>query len=107
MEINVPGLSVFVSKSEEVNSAKLVASGNVGIYSWCVTRAASKQMLEIADDPAIQIADLPLVGYGCGGWLAEAPVSEPIESFLQQSFERFANKTLKHVPAVSCACSDL
>lgn len=107
MEINVPGLSVAVSAVTEVESAKFTASGTVGVYSWCVSRAGSKQVLEIADDPAIQIADLPLVGYGCGGWLAEAPASQGLAEFLHQSFEDFANKTLKHVPAVTCACSDL
>ena len=74
-------------------------------------------MFEIAEDPALEPSDLPLVGFGCGGWLYECKESselmneaeavEYVEDKIQLVFALFREKKLKYLPAVSCPCSDL
>ena len=45
------------------------ASGRVNGYSWHFQSKGTALIVEISEDPNILPSDLPLVGYGCGGWL--------------------------------------
>jgi hypothetical protein len=73
--------------------------------------------VEIAEDPSIEPADLPLVGFGCGGWLYEskephsletgANATSYVEEKVQLVFTLFRDKKLNYLPAISCPCSDL
>ena len=99
----------------EVNiNEKVTGKGSVNFYSWCVTSTSSAIILEIADDPTITPDDLPLVGYGCAGWLFEKSISfnkadknTDIQNAISEGFLLFSENKLKFMPAVTCSCSDL
>ena len=92
------------------------ASGRVNGYSWYFQSKSNSWVVEIAEDPAIETHDLPLVGYGCGGWLYESdkcilPDNEAdfiqyINTNLSLVFAMLHQNKLKYLPAVTCACSD-
>ena len=93
------------------------ACGRVNGYSWYLQLKSNVLLVEIAEDPSIEPADLPLVGFGCGGWLYES--KEPylldtdanainyIEDKVQLVFALFREKKLSYLPAITCPCSDL
>ncbi|WP_119393948.1 hypothetical protein [Salinibius halmophilus] len=113
MEIKIPIYSVSGECLVQGNS-KAIAQGKVGVFSWRAVKAKDKLVLEIADDPAIEASDLPLVGFGCGGWLFESEqittdgiTDAWLTAFLSDGFKRFQAEQLPYMPAVSCPCSDL
>lgn len=93
------------------------ASGRMQGYSWYLQLKRRVLMIEIAEDPSIEPADLPLVGFGCGGWLYESKESVSLESEadaivyvednVQLVFALFREKKLNYLPAITCPCSDL
>lgn len=92
------------------------ASGRINNYAWYFQSKADSWILEIADDQSLEASDLPLVGYGCGGWLYESgkvtlPHNEAalityLNTHLTGVFLQFQKNTLNYLPAVSCPCSD-
>jgi len=92
------------------------ARGRVSGYAWYFQSKGNLWWIEIAEDPSIEPEELPLVGYGCGGWLYECddvdlPVNEKIfTNFINIKllfvFDMFEQNTLKYLSAVSCPCSD-
>lgn len=92
------------------------ASGQVNGYAWLFKAKQQRFIVEIAEDKTIAASDLPLVGFGCSGWLFESdtldiPVEESqITGFIEQQltvvFTLFKQHKLTHFPAVSCPCSD-
>ncbi|MBU2870563.1 hypothetical protein [Colwellia sp. E2M01] len=82
-------------------------------HSWFV---------EIAEDQAIEAQQLPLVGFGCAGWLyqvekeaisspslvsAQAPpaIESEVKAKLNLVFKLFTQNKLVYIPAVTC-CND-
>ena len=96
---------------------QIKASGQVSVYPWYLQLKNNVLMVEIAEDLSLDPSDLPMVGFGCGGWLYEckesdSPATEAeairyIDEKVALVFELFRNKELKYLPAVSCPCSDL
>lgn len=92
------------------------ASGCINGYSWYLQFNANTWFVEIAEDQSIEPNDLPLVGYGCGGWLYKcdtgvAPVNEDIilltiHKHLSFVFTLFNENKLQYLPAVTCPCRD-
>jgi len=92
------------------------ATGQINGYSWLFTSKAQSFLVEIAEDKRIEGADLPLVGFGCSGWLYESeqttfPSDEDaliqyIENTLSAVFTLFRENKLNYLPAVSCPCSE-
>ena len=97
-------------------STKGKAKGRFNGHSWYFQSNANSWMLEIAEDQTIEPADLPLVGYGCGGWLYEEQLNSAIANeveltdFIKQQlpfvFNLFTANKLTYLAAVSCPCSD-
>ena len=93
------------------------ACGQVSVYSWYLQLKSNILIVEIAEDLSLEPNDLPLVGFGCGGWLYECkasdlPVSEAeaicyVDEKVALTFALFRDKQLKYLPSVSCPCSDL
>ena len=92
----------------------LKGRGVVNGYSWYFSAKASIWVLEIAEDQSIEPEVLPLVGFGCAGWLLEKKVAmdndeispSEVESFLTESFRKLNDNELPYIPAVPCSCSD-
>lgn len=85
-------------------------SGVVQGYCWCLTSTSTTITIEIAEDQAIDSESLPLVGYGCSGWIYELPLTfEPdkIEATIDTAMKLFRENKLTYFPAVTCSCSDL
>jgi hypothetical protein len=92
------------------------ARGSMDGYSWYFQSKENSFFIEIAEDYQITPEQLPLVGYGCGGWLYEsnsAPIpnnEQDFISFLDKQlslvFTLFKQNKLKYLPAVSCPCSE-
>lgn len=92
------------------------ASGSVNGHSWYLQSRTSSWTLEIASEQDIEPTDLPLVGYGCAGWLYECeqqtlPNNEAdyinyLNKELPLVFELFNQNKLKFLPSVTCPCSD-
>lgn len=90
--------------------------GRVNGYSWCLQSKKNSLTIEISEDPSITPEELPLVGYGCGGWLFEcdqisvANNKRDFVSYINEKlpyvFEQFSQNKLKYLPAVSCPCSE-
>ncbi|MCD9463622.1 hypothetical protein GLP30_11730 [Photobacterium phosphoreum] len=90
--------------------SKVSGSGIVQGYSWCLSSTSTTLIIEIAEDPAIDRESLPLVGYGCGGWIFEQPFSQQrdyIMSFIDTAMMLFRDNKMTYFPAVTCSCSDL
>ena len=98
-------------------SAHTKARGREKGYSWYLQLKNNVLMVEIAEDPSIEPEELPLVGFGCGGWLyeskeqisleTEASTTRYIEDKVQLAFTLFRDKQLNYLPAITCPCSDL
>lgn len=90
--------------------------GRVSGYSWYLQSKNDSLIIEISEDTSITPKDLPLVGYGCGGWLYECiqiNVANDEINFINQIseklsfvFEQFRQNKLEYLSAVSCPCSD-
>ncbi|MGF1681626.1 hypothetical protein [Photobacterium minamisatsumaniensis] len=86
---------------------KIKGSGTINHHSWCLSSTSSSLILEISDDPAIQPEDLPLVGYGCSGWVFEHAVvfsEKDVMIAINEGFSLFLSNELKYVPSVTCNC---
>ena len=91
------------------------ASGSVNSYSWYLESTAHSWVVEIAEEHAIEPNDLPLVGFGCGGWLYECKVCDfpeneidfirYFEKELSLVFTMFQQSKLTYIPAIT-ACND-
>jgi len=91
-------------------------TGLINGYSWLLQSKSNSWVLEIAEEKAIKSDDLPLVGFGCAGWLYESgsvilPTNEAdIIRYLNQQldvvFHLFSQNKLTYLPAVICPCSD-
>ena len=106
------------------NTNKHKASGRVSGYAWYFQSTTHSWSIEIAEDPTIEESELPLVGYGCGGWLYESnkdilpddlidklPNNEAnfilfINKELELVFTLFAQNKLNYLPVVTCGCTD-
>lgn len=94
----------------------LTATGQINGYAWFFQVKQRSWLVEIAEDQTIDASDLPLVGFGCGGWLYESshcnlPENEQqqieyIQQSLSQVFSAFHHNKLQYLPAVSCPCSE-
>lgn len=92
------------------------ASGRVNGHSWFLQSRINSWTLEIASEQDIEPKDLPLVGYGCSGWLYECEQqvlpnnkADCINYFnkkLSLVFEMFCQNKLEFLPSVTCPCSD-
>ncbi|PSU73248.1 hypothetical protein C9J21_13500 [Photobacterium phosphoreum] len=90
--------------------SKVSGSGIVQGYSWCLSSTSTTLILEIAEDQAIDRESLPLVGYGCSGWIYEQPLSKQrgdIVTFIDAAMILFRDNKMTYFPAVTCSCSDL
>ncbi|PWQ96268.1 hypothetical protein [Leucothrix arctica] len=100
-----------------VLGAQTKARGRVNGYSWYLQLKSNVLLVEIAEDPSIEPADLPMVGFGCGGWLYESKESQSLDTDadaigyvddkVQLAFALFREKQLDYLPAITCPCSDL
>ncbi|KJG10930.1 hypothetical protein UA38_02010 [Photobacterium kishitanii] len=91
-------------------NSKVSGSGEVQGYSWCLSSTSTTLIIEIAEDQAIDRETLPLVGYGCSGWIYEQPLTKQrnnIVSFIDTAMVLFRNNKMTYFPAVTCSCSDL
>lgn len=89
---------------------KIKGSGNVQGYSWCLSSTSTTLIVEIAEDQAIDSDNLPLVGYGCSGWIYEQPLSDNldvIKAVVHTAMMLFRENKIAYFPAVTCSCSDL
>ncbi|MCK6262753.1 hypothetical protein KP803_05630 [Vibrio sp. ZSDE26] len=87
---------------------KIVGRGKVGIQSWYLSSTSIALVLEIAEDPEIEPEDLPLVGYGCGGWIFEHEYTSSeseVVAAIKLGLSQFKQNSLEYVPAVTCACA--
>lgn len=96
------------------------ASGRVSGYSWYFQSTLHTWSIEIAEDPNIEENQLPLVGYGCGGWLYESAQDTQFNTLLENEadfitlinkelpliFTLFSQNKLPYLPSVTCGCSD-
>ncbi|PKF62321.1 hypothetical protein CW745_07090 [Psychromonas sp. psych-6C06] len=92
------------------------ARGRVHGYSWYLQSKNNSLIIEISEDPSIPPEELPLVGYGCGGWLFECEqislannkidFVNYINEKLSFVFEQFSQNKLKYLAPVSCPCSE-
>jgi hypothetical protein len=92
------------------------AYGKINGYSWYFQSKVHAWTIEIAEDQTIEPSDLPLVGYGCGGWIHEydkdqlpkneADFTRYITTNLSNVFNLFNKNKLTYLPAVTCVCSD-
>ncbi|WP_413698847.1 hypothetical protein ACLKMH_14780 [Psychromonas sp. KJ10-10] len=92
------------------------ARGKIDGYSWFLQANGQSLIIEIAEEQHIQPDELPLVGFGCSGWLYESDktlFSENEDDFIieirQQLFTVFTlfkQNKLNYLPAVSCPCSE-
>lgn len=88
---------------------KVRGFGVIDSHSWCLSSSSTSLVLEITDDPAIEPEDLPLVGYGCSGWIFEREATfskNEIMSVVLEGFSLFRSNSLQYVPAVNNSCSD-
>lgn len=91
------------------------ANGRVHSHAWYFELTAKSWIVEIAEEHAIEPNDLPLVGFGYGGWLHESMVSDYpdseadlilyVESKLSLVFTMFQQSKLTYIPAIT-ACND-
>jgi hypothetical protein len=92
------------------------ASGRVNGYAWYFQQKQSSWLIEIAEEQGIEPSDLPLVGYGCGGWLFESDkvidemnsikALETVPGKIDYVVNLFKQNKLNYLPAVSCGCRD-
>jgi|GEM_PF-3446956 len=105
--VNISGEGWQGVFDQNTNQARGKANG----YSWFLKLKSAYWSFEIAEDQAIDAEQLPLVGFGCGGWLAEIPresgvTLDVVTTILQGQFTAFADGKLKYYPSVNCSCSD-
>ena len=92
------------------------AMGRVNGHAWYFKSTKHTWFIEICEDQLIEPGDLPLVGYGCAGWLYEskqiisadnnAVVMVDIIEKINRVFSLFKQQNLAYLPAVICGCSD-
>lgn len=95
------------------------ARGVVDGYAWYFRVGSSAWSMEIADGQGIQSSDLPLVGFGTGGWLFEEsgdlalnvdvlntdiPNIKAITHAITLTISLFRDNKLEYVPAVTSHC---
>ena len=93
------------------DTASEKAQGYVNGCAWLLVLKNSGWLLEISEESGITPEQLPLVGYGCSGWLSEikldaAPSVEVVTRLLEAQFLAFSQGKLQYYPAVNCSCSD-
>ncbi|MEC6797055.1 hypothetical protein VXS03_08335 [Photobacterium sp. S4TG1] len=97
--------------SGEINiDSKITGYGKVQGYSWCLSSTSTTVIVEIAEDQSIDSKSLPLVGYGCGGWIYEQPLinnEKDILAIIKTAIALFSKNKMTYFPAVTCSCSDL
>ncbi|KAE8177082.1 hypothetical protein [Photobacterium carnosum] len=95
----------------EINiDSKVTGYGEVQGYSWCLSSTSTTIVIEIAEDQSIDSKSLPLVGYGCGGWVYEQPLTKnenDILAIINTAMMLFRDNKMTYFPAVTCSCSDL
>lgn len=95
----------------EINiDSKVTGYGKVQGYSWCLSSTSTTIVIEIAEDQSIDSKSLPLVGYGCGGWVYEQPLTKnenDIFAIINTAMMLFRENKMTYFPAVTCSCSDL
>ncbi|MGB1321526.1 MAG: hypothetical protein ACPG5L_11390 [Vibrio gallaecicus] len=114
---------------------KSIGHGTINSYSWLLKSTSKSLILEIAEDPNITAQDLPLVGFGCGGWIFEQELTTPLQDALNKTqtihndkvhaqevhtesdlidevlntlntgISLFKTNKLEYIPAVNSACS--
>ena len=94
---------------------ELKGCGRVNGYSWHLQLKNSLLIIEISEQPSITPEEMPLVGYGCGGWIYECEqisiankidVVDYVNEKLSFVFEQFRKNKLNYLSAVSCPCSE-
>nr|CAA6830162.1 MAG: Unknown protein [uncultured Thiotrichaceae bacterium] len=85
--------------------------GRLDGYSWYFQSNANRWSLEIAEDQHIEPEDLPLVGYGCSGWLYESEEAaqlddKQVDAYIQKVFALLKQDKLSYIPTVNNSCSD-
>ncbi|MEC6830471.1 hypothetical protein VXS06_01675 [Photobacterium toruni] len=93
----------------EIDS-KVIGYGEVQGYVWCLSSTSTTIIIEIAEDQTIDRHSLPLVGYGCSGWVYEQPFTHnenQILAIINTAMLLFRENKLTYLPAVTCSCSDL
>ncbi len=113
----------------------IIGHGTINSYSWLLKSSSKSLVLEIAEDPNITAQDLPLVGFGCGGWIFEEPLNNSFKKatnngstvhdskadasqmntenalkddvlrILDKGVALFISNKLEYIPAVNSACS--
>lgn len=92
------------------------ATGLIDGYAWYFQSKNGSFFVEIAEDQGLTGDDLPLVGYGCGGWVYEceeatfpsnkSDFSQYVNKQLSSVFTLFLLNKLNYLPDVSCPCSE-
>lgn len=97
--------------SGEINiDSKITGNGKVQGHSWCLSSTSTSLIIEIAEDQMIDSNSLPLVGYGCSGWVYEQPLTknkEAILAIINTAMMLFSENKMTYLPTVTCSCSDL
>ena len=99
------------------NSSDIITvMGRIFGHAWYFKSTAHAWFIEISEDQAIEPNDLPLVGYGCSGWLYEKKIGltadnntkriQIIDENINHVFDLFKQKKLNYLPTVTCGCSD-
>lgn len=99
-----------------VDDDPIKVRGLVNGYAWYFCLNNKNCSLEIAEDQDISNSQLPLVGFGCAGWLFEKSLNsdeilslektENLEAFLNDVLLSFSQNKLEYIPSVICSCSD-
>ena len=90
------------------------AYGLIMQHAWLLKIKNQRLSIEIAEHIDIEASLLPLVGFGCSGWLHEQtidcagkqPSLEHLQTYLNEVFLLFKQGKLTYLPSVSCSCSD-
>lgn len=100
----------------EANFDRVKARGRVKGYSWHFQSNTDSWVIEIAEDISLEPSDLPLVGFGCGGWVHQSgklnfPSNKSefialVSQALISIFELYDQNKLVYLPTVTCACSE-
>ena len=92
---------------------KIKGYGVLHGHAWCVSESKEIITLEISEDISLSPEHLPLVGYGCGGWLFKQEQTiniisiDSLLNFIVVGFSYFKKNQLTYLPSVTGSCSDL
>lgn len=116
-------------------SNTVIGHGTINSHSWLFKSTSKAMIFEIAEDPNLTAQDLPLVGFGCGGWIFEQALTTSIQealnttqtihddkvnaqdvntdsavideviNILNTGISLFQTNKLEYIPAVNSACS--